>query len=871
VVDAGSILEEEDQLGVAHLVEHMAFNGTEKYNQQEIIAYFESIGMRFGADLNAYTSFDETVYMINFPADDQDILDQTLDVVDQWINHVSFDPEELEKERGVVMEEWRRSQSAEARVREQQRPYLYKDSLYAERVPIGKPELIAGVSRDRVIDFYRKWYHPANTTLVMVGDMDPQEIERSLFAAFSEPAGRPAPVRPQFDIPSHPEPAISIISDPELPYIKMQYLIKQNPRPFITVGDYRMRIIQSLFTVAMNNRFDEINRSPDTPFLEASTFRSRIMRNKDFTVLAANVKPGRGEEAFTLLLTEMEKARRFGFTDQEFELAKVSLMSGIESLFNEENNLSSYEEAEEMIRYVLEDEPVPGLETEYKLYQHFLPQITQEDVFALAQNWLPEAGRVVLINGPEDEENSLPKLSWVEEQLATIVEIPLENDYIESEVLVLLEEVPSPATVSDVTSEEWDKHEIKVFEAENGAKLYVLPTEYRNDEVLFLASAAGGLNIYDDEDYVSAALATPYSSRSGLGALDLGDLERYLTGKNVKLGPYINEYDHGFSGESGKGDLETLFQLLHLRMTSPRFTEDAYQALYSRYVTFIQGGLNDPLRGFFAQYQDLIYEGNFRMQTWSVPRLELWNPARSEEIYRETFSNPGQFDYILVGNVDLEKAEEYFARYIASIPGKRVRRQLIDRGVRFTSSSQVLESNTNTEPKSTVILSFLSDYREEKRGEGLISSMAELVNKRLNEVIREDLSGTYSIGVFSNITTEIQPRVNIQVYFDCEPGREEELIQAVNAVIKDFQENGISAEMLSASLEATRREFNQAETNNSYWMSVISLAVEEGKTPDEYLDWQELLDLTTLEKVQSLANEYFDFQRVVLGKIGPKE
>jgi zinc protease len=221
--------------------------------------------------------------------------------------------------------------------------------------------------------------------------------------------------------------------------------------------------------------------------------------------------------------------------------------------------------------------------------------------------------------------------------------------------------------------------------------------------------------------------------------------------------------------------------------------------------------------------------------------------------------------------VDLEKAEEYFARYIASIPGKRVRRQLIDRGVRFTSSSQVLESNTNTEPKSTVILSFLSDYREEKRGEGLISSMAELVNKRLNEVIREDLSGTYSIGVFSNITTEIQPRVNIQVYFDCEPGREEELIQAVNAVIKDFQENGISAEMLSASLEATRREFNQAETNNSYWMSVISLAVEEGKTPDEYLDWQELLDLTTLEKVQSLANEYFDFQRVVLGKIGPKE
>jgi zinc protease len=721
VVNAGSILEEEDQSGVAHLVEHMAFNGTEKYNQQEIIAYFESIGMRFGTDLNAYTSFDETVYKLNFPSNDPEILENTLDIVDQWISHVAFVPEEVEKERGVVMEEWRRSLGADARVRQQQLPFLYTDSRYAERLPIGDPDVLAGVPRQRVIDFYEKWYHPANITLVMVGDMDPETMVQKLEEKFDQPDPQPAPDRPFFPIPNNPEPAISVISDPELPYVRVQFLIKQDPRAFITVGDYRDRIIQSIYTLAINQRFKEINRSPETPFLEASTYRSRIMRNKDFTVLAANVKPGRGKDALNTLLTEVEKVRRFGFNPQEIELAKVSLLSGMESLFTERDNVSSYEKAEEMLRYVLEDEPVPGLEVEYDLYRYLVPKITTEEVNALSQDWLPRDGRVVLINGPEDSAESLPEVQWVRQQLENISTIPLENDYVVTEVQTLMPQRPERVNIEDVTTEEWGKHQIKIFQAENGARLYFLPTDYRNDEVLFLASAPGGLNAYSDEDYVSASLAAGYAAQSGLGSLELSDLERYLTGKNVKLSAYMNEYEHGFSGESDTRDLETLFQMLHLRMRAPRFTEQAYQALYSRYQTFIEGGLKDPLRSFYAEYQDLLYDANFRMQTWSIPRLERWNPGRSQEIFEETFGNPGQFDYILVGNVDEAQAKEYFSRYVASLPGQRERVSLVDRGVVYTGRSATLVSNVGLEPKSTVILSFLTDFVQEEQAENLIS------------------------------------------------------------------------------------------------------------------------------------------------------
>ncbi|HSD63107.1 MAG TPA: pitrilysin family protein, partial [Ignavibacteriaceae bacterium] len=580
-VKAGSVLENDNQQGLAHFVEHMAFNGTKNFAKNELINYLEKLGIKFGPEVNAYTGFDQTVYILTVPTDSIDILAKGFFVLEEWAHNLSFDPAEIDKERGVLIEEWRLGRGAQMRMLDKQLPILFKGSRYAERLAIGKKGILESADYQTIKDFYKDWYRPDLFAVAAVGDFNIDEIKGYIeqhFSGLTSPAGERE--RIIFDIPKHKDTYFAIASDVEAQYSTCAIYYMQEPKIVNSVSGYRNNLVHDIFYGMLNNRFNELTSSADPPFAYGYAGSQKFIKSADLTLLVAMVKEGGIEKGFEALLREAERVDKFGFTQTELDRQKKSLLRAAEQSLAEKDKTESSEIIRQFEMNFLFDEPLVSVDDRYNLAKEILPLITLDEVNAVASELLSKGNRVVLVNAPEKEGVTIP----VEAELAAVID-KVSSEQItayEDKVVVgpLVKDIPAPSPViSSVGNPALD---IVTWTLGNGIKVILKPTNYKNDEILFNAFSPGGSSQVKDEDFLSAAYATALVEESGLEGITSPELEKYLTGKIVEVNPYIDFYSEGIRGGASPKDLETLFQLIYSYFTKPQIDSIGYTSFITK-------------------------------------------------------------------------------------------------------------------------------------------------------------------------------------------------------------------------------------------------------------------------------------------------
>lgn len=870
VVNAGSILEDPDQLGLAHFVEHMAFNGTRRFPRHKLVEYLESIGMRMGPDLNATTGFDETIYMLRVPTDRDDVIDQTLEIVADWIGGgVSFEPAEVDKERGVIVEEWRLGRGVEARVLEKQYPALLHDSRYRARLPIGTKEVLESFRQDALTRFYRDWYRPDLAAVIAVGDFDvaalKTKIEQKLGAIPRAENPRP---RPYFPVPGHTETLFSIATDPEVEVNSVGVYYKHPRKREDRFVDYRQYLIENVYDQLVNARLDEIEQRPDAPFLQASAASDTLVRTSSLYFQSAVVQSGDIQRGLDALLTEAERIDRHGFTAGELERVRKDMLASYDNLFQERDKSDSRSFASEFSRHFLDGEPVPGIDLEAKLAREFLPTITLAEVNHLAREWITSENRVLLIAAPSGDSASIPrekKLLAAFKKAAKANIAPYVDRVLDEP---LLAELPAPGKVDAVST----IPELGVTEwtLSNGARVILKPTDFKNDEVLFSAFSPGGTSIVDDRDFNSAIFATALLSESGLGRFGTIELGKALAGTRAGASPYLSELEEGLEGQSSASDVETLLQLAHLWFTAPRADEKAARGFLGKLATFIQNRQTSPETVFQDRMMEATSQDHPRRHPLTPEVLDEVSLSTALRVFRDRFADGSDFTFFFVGSFNPEALRPLVETYLASLPAERRAESWRDIGVKAPTGKVEVRVAKGFEPKSLVDLVYTTDSPWSREANHEIATLAQVLELRLREVLREDRGGTYDVSVSAGISPRPSESSTFSISFGCAPESAETLVAAVFAEITAAREKGLDPGYLDKIKEAQRRNLELAVRENRYWISELERAYKLGLDPRTLLERARLIELPTPESLRDAASRYLLPDRYVLGVLSPE-
>ena len=871
VIKAGSILEDEDQQGLAHLVEHMAFNGTKHFPKNETIRFMESLGMRFGADVNAYTNFDETVYTLTVPTDKPEMMEKAMLILEDWAHNVSFDPAETEKERGVVMEEWRLGQGAGMRMLQKIFPVILKGSRYADRLPIGKPEIIQKANLERIKQFYRDWYRPDLMAVVAVGDFDKAAMEQRIKKHFGQiPAATKPRPRQQFDVPDRTETAYAIAADKEAGATVVQLLTVLPSREENTVGAYRQKTVDNLFASLLTARFSEMVQQPDAPFFNAGAGRgSFFARTKDVAFLSALVKDDGIERGLDALITEAERVSRFGFTATELERQKQDTLRNYEQYALESENTESASRANEYVRNFLDGEPLPSPADEYALHKRFLPGITLDEINKLAREWFPDRNRIVIVQAPEKAGVTIPDQT----KLAAVLKLAAAKDlkpYVDAASgASLLDAAPTAGTVTRTTTK--DALGITELELSNGVKVILKPTTFKEDEILFRATSPGGTSLAPDSEFIPAMWATQVVTAGGLGKFSVVDFQKLMAGKIAMANPFITEIQEGLSGSSSKKDLELLFQLIYLRFTQPRADRTAFDVQATQLKTILANQSAVPEFNFAKELQATRYQNHPRRLVPTPETINQWNLEKSMAFYRERFADASDFRFVFVGSFDLPTIKPLIEKYLASLPSLRRKETWKDIGVRTPPAIVEKKIEKGVEPKSLTAIVFSGPFEYNPTNRVAIRAMTEILQRRLLETLREELGGTYSVSASPSYEKFPNQTYSITINFGSSPDRTEALVKRVFEEIEAFKTSGPTDQQLTDQKETMRREFETSIKQNSYLVNQIASRYDVGEdvaglwmVPDQYQKIDKAL-------IQQAARTYLNSNRYVVVKLFPEK
>ena len=855
IVRAGSVLEDDDQRGLAHFVEHMAFNGTEHFEKTELLDYLQGIGMRFGPDVNAYTSFDETVYMLEVPADDEEILDKALLVLEDWASAVSFEDEEIERERGVVIEEWRGGRGAGARLRDAEIPYRFHGSRYAERLPIGDPEMLREAPPQRLRDFYRDWYRPDLMAVVAVGDFDPEAMEadiRQRFGAIEAP-GDP---RERFEagIPPHEETLVSIFADPELTRSSISVAFKGDADDFGTVADYRARLVRGLYNGLLNNRLAERAEEADPPFIGATSSRGTLARTRSLYILRAGAREGAEVRALEALLTEAERARRHGFEESELERARVNTLRSMDRAWDERDKTHSAAYAGEYQRNFLDDEPFPGIAYERELARRYVPGITLDEVNRVADEWIRDEDRVILASGPE-KEGLLPP---VEEELLAVfdrvaeAEVAAYEDDVGEGALVPVPPTPGRiverSAIAELGVTEW--------RLSNGIRVILRPSDFKNDEVMFASFSPGGISLVSDEDWLEANVATSVVQLSGLGNFSLTQLNKALAGKVARAGPVIGPLFEGINGRGSPKDMETLFELIYLSATSPRRDQEAFDSFLTRQGTLLRNQSAMPMYDWIRTLQELLTGNHPRRRFLTEEMLSEVDVDRVFAVYEDRFRDLSDFTFVFAGAFELEAIEPLVLTWLGGLPSSDREETWRDIGVRPPEGRHERTVYRGLEDQSQVALVYTGPFEQSQLNRYRLTSMVSLLRDRLRERLREELGGTYSANVGGGADRIPVSSYAIQVSFGCDPARVDEMLEAVEEEMERVRTELASEEEVAQISEQQRRGRETAKETNGFWLGVLQSVYQFDDDPLGILTYEALFDELDAEMIRDAAVDY---------------
>ena len=868
-VNAGSLQEDDDQQGLAHFVEHMAFNGTEHYAKQGIIDYLEKIGMEFGPDVNAYTSWDETVYQIQVPTDDATYLATGLAILRDWAGGVSFDPVEVDKERGVVLEEWRLGKGAWDRLLQKQAGVIWGGTRYAMRLPIGKPEIITKAPRDTAVRFYRDWYRPDLMAVIVVGDVDPDAIVAEISKRFGDLAAPASPrPRPSGGALDRSGTKVSIETDPEMPNISVDVQNLFPHRRESHASDYRKFVGDNLYHTMLRARLDQLGRKPGAPFVFAFSSTSDQTREFESFSRGAIAKDGHIEETLDVLLTEVARIERHGFTPGELERAKRAILAGTARSAAEWDKQEAYEYADELTRHFFEGELVIGRVAEDELARQIVPSLTLDEVNRLAQEWGGPETRAIVISAPEGAKG-LPTRDRVL-ALAKDVEGRTLEPWVEPEVpKTLMAALPAAGTVTAETK--LDDLGVVQWTLGNGARVIVKPTDFENDTVHFAARSPGGIALASDAIFPSARVATEAVGDAGLGAFSADQIEQFLQGKTVSLYPWIQEIAEGMTGNAATGDLETLLQLVHLRMTAPRRDPEAFAAWKLGRIALLERRDLMPEVGFQDLVQTTVTGNHKRRRPLTAADIAKVDLDSALAFYKDRFGDASDFVFVFTGNVDVAKLRPLVERYLASLPGSRGVEPYKDVGVKPPRGVVEKTVKRGVEPKAAVQIVFHGDQPWSVQAERDVNALAGVLEMRLREILREDMGGVYGVGTYGWITRAPKQRRAFVVRFGCAPENVKALKQAVFTEIARLQKDGVDASYLDKVKETRRRSHEIDLRRNQYWLDELGEAAQFGDDPRAALDFEAALASITSDRVRDSARTYLDRKRHVSVVMLPKK
>lgn len=870
VVKAGSIDEDEDQQGLAHFLEHMAFNGTENFPKNELISYFESIGMEFGPEINAYTSFDETVYMLKVPLDSVLYLEKGLQVLYDWASQITASDEEIDKERGVIREEWRGGRNANFRMQQKWLPVLLQDSKYANRLPIGEINVIENFSPETLRRFRDNWYRPDLQAVIVVGDFDQEQMVERVKNKFSDIKMPEKPREKEFfDIPPHKETLVSIATDKEAQYPMVLVFHKHPLEISETLGDYRKSILHNLYNSMINNRLSELTQQADPPFINAQSSFGSFFGPMNVYQAAAVCHNGKIEEGLTAVLLENERVRKFGFTESELQRNKNSLMNYMEKVYNERSKQRSISYAEEYKRnFLMTQEPIPGIENEYEYFKAFLPDITLEEVNSLADRWIIDENRVVVVMAPEIEGMEIPSKEDLLNLLKQVEDIEVEpyDDSIE-DLPLLSEEPVSQPVVNEKKLERVDAVE---WTLQNGARVIVKPTEFKEDEVLFSAWSPGGVSLYDVDDVISAEFASTIMTISGAGNFDKITLDKMLADKVFNLSANISELREGFNGNSTVRDLETLLQMVYLYFNEPRFDETSYQSYMSRMAGVLQNRSASPDAALQDTLTSVLANYDARKRPMSVELLGEADFNRIQQIATERFRNAADFVFFFVGTIDADTLKPLVEKYIGGIPS--IGNEEEWKNVDVDPPGGVIGKTVykGQEERSIQYIVFHGDFEYSAANAVELDALGRILSTRLLEEIREERSGVYSIGASPSSSKFPEEEYRITIYYGTSPDKIEELKQAVFEEINDFAVNGPSEDELAKAKEKMLREREIALRENSFWLNILSNTyfLKDGDF-SEFGEYENYVSVLTTDSIKQAFNKYFNFENYVSVALKP--
>jgi zinc protease len=871
VVKAGSVLEDEDQRGLAHFVEHMQFEGSRHFPGQSIHTFLQSLGLNIGEDANAVTRFDDTYYTLRVPTDRPNALDTALTVLEDWAGGASFDPAGIERQRPIVLAEWRRNLGADERTADKIREVQLEGSRYANRPPIGSPEVIQSATREQLVRFYRDWYRPDLMAVIVVGDVDREAVAsmiRQHFSGLANPDNeRPRPI---YDAPEHPATRYAVVTDRESTNTIVSLSNLRPARNQGSIGGYREILKDQLFAQMLGDRLDELTRTERPPFLNAGVDRSLFPapRTRDQATLQALVAGDGIARGLQALVTELQRVATFGFTATELERAKVANLAGSERVVEESPDRESSSRADEYTRNFLQREALPTIWQELAFHRRFMPEFTLADMNALAGDWFPPDNRLVVVAAPEVAGTTLPSEATLAAAIATATATRL-TAYVDSGAgQALMERAPAKGSITRTTV----KGDVTEWTLSNGATVVLQPTTLKADQVLFRATAPGGLSLASDADFYAARSADDVVMAGGLGQFSAAVLDKLLSGKAVVARPYIGDVRQGVAGGSTPRDLETLLQLIHLYFTAPRADPTAFAALRAQAVGVLANQQASPEVVFNQTIASAVAGGHPRRQSESPDSVGKWNLDTSLAFYKARFADAGNFTFVFVGSFTLDAIRPFVETYLASLPAAPAHETWRDLGIRPPAGVIERTVRKGIAPKSEVSIVFTGPLEYDPTTLLALQTATLLLQGRLNDALREELGATYAITAESEVSRYPTPEYHVTIDWTCDPTQVETLVQRVFKEVDAVRRTSIGAEQMGRIRDYLLKELDRASQDNAYVLNRIVMRYENGLPLVRGIVADETADINRLtgDAITTAAAKYFDPARYVRVTLMPE-
>ena len=864
--DVGAIQEDDDQQGLAHFLEHMAFNGTKNLPDKQIIEKLETIGVQFGNNLNAFTSWDCTQYMVmDLPVTEENV-DLALLILHDWSQFIALQPEEIDSERGVIMEELRTRDGAGLRAQNDMIRNLFKGSLYEQRNLIGYLDGLKSFDQQALVNFYKKWYRPEYQALVIVGDIDVNQIESKIKALMADIPASPADAaqKVMHTVPATEQPIVSIFTDPEMTQSSVMMFARRDALPKEyknTIVGYSYDLIYSFASIMMNERFEEIAQAANAPFLGGGMSEGSIgiCPTMESTMFSATAHEGRIDEAFRAMYTEMERMRRHGFTAGEFERAKQEILRWAERSYTNRNDVSNAEYAQRYLDNYAEGTPMMDAETEWMLDQQFINSLTVEQINeAYLQMVAPNQNLVILARSPKKEGVAVPteaELLAIKAEVEASEIAPFEDNTVIEPLLnpslkLKGSKVKATATNDSLGYTEWT--------LKNGIKVVVRPSTLKADEVIIYATAKGGKSMLSDADYFHGDYLAMVMQQSGISKFSATELAKQLSGKSAHASVGVGAYEHAVNASGSPKDIETILQLMYLNFTAPRFDETDLQNLKNMYVPYFRNMEADPGYLMGKAFQETLYQNHVRRQATSAAQIESLNIETLASVHKQLFSYADDFRFVIAGNVDLNTLKPLVEKYIGSLPtSKKVEYAVVDDGVRTATGKVTNDFRVAMQqPKVSVYLTFSGAIEDNAKNRLVLDLLTRALDSRYMVSIREEKGGTYGVHVQGGINEYPVEQYMAIIVFDTNEQLADELIDICDAEIAKIAENGPLADDIAKSKEFLQKNYANVLENNSGWMSAIERWYEEGYNyKEEYLG---ILESITLEDVQAMAKKMLE-------------